>query len=99
MVDDVSNMLESFWTGGKENGQAIDAELPVMFIAFGKNDRSAPENRGYPFVRDKVMQLKADTGHYQVCLPYREYDVQIVFVAYVHESAMAMTDYVSMYFN
>ena len=30
MVDDVSKMLESFWTGGNENGQAIDAELPVM---------------------------------------------------------------------
>ena len=99
MVDDVSKMLESFWTGGNENGQAIDAELPVMFIAFGKNDRPAPENRGYPFVRNEVMQLSDDSGHYQVRLPHREYDVQIVFVAHEHESAMTMMDYVSMYFN
>lgn len=99
MVDDVTKMLESFWSGGKENGKAIDAALPVMFIAFGKNMRPAPETNGHPYVRTESMQLTGASGHYDVRLPMRQYDVQVVFVGHEHESVMALMDYVSMYFN
>lgn len=98
MIDDVMAMLDSFWRNESLDDEAIDAELPVIFIAFGKNMRPAPSGRGYSRVQGEAMTIGSDGKYFNTRLAFKEWDIQIAVFGHEQESVIAIMDYLRLYF-
>lgn len=101
MIDDVEKLLAKYHQSEKDGEYGIHAPLPVMLIAFAKDNNPISKDRGRASARWEYVQLDCSgdksAPFYKWRLDYVEKRVQIAFFAKTSESAKSITSQMRLF--
>lgn len=98
MVDDASKLLEKYNQEVKNGQYGIHSPLPIILIAFAKENQPISVDRGLALPNPKPAQLgDKNSQWYLMRADHIEKRVQIAFFAHTSESAKALTSQIRLY--
>lgn len=100
MVDDAAKLLEKYNQEVKNGQYGIHSPLPVILVAFAKDNQPISVDRGMALPNPKMTQLgDKDSQWYSIRTDHIEKRVQLAFFAHTSESAKAITSQVRLFFQ
>lgn len=98
LVDDARKFLNKYHQEKKNGQTGIHAPLPMIFVAFGKDNNPIDPAKGKALPDFRMVQLgNAESEWYKIRLDHIEKRVQIAFFAHTSETAKAMTSQMRLY--
>lgn len=100
MIDDAQKLLDKYNQTLKGANHGIHSPLPVILVAFSKDNQPIAADRGEALSYPRLMQLGDEfSQYYKMRMDHVEKRVQIAFFAHTSETAKSLTSQIRLYFQ